>query len=144
MIVRDLAGSTSRTESIVLHHHACPAVALAKEDLFPVAARALRYGLANGSDLTLRFGFRRGPRAAHRKPLTMHQRRGLNRVRRRADAERRGLRSRSILGCWLRFRRGSLSFAWPFPSLWSSSVTNSTDFLPPFGRGRIALPTFLT
>jgi hypothetical protein len=44
---------------------------------------------------------------------------------------------------WLRFRRGCFSFAWPFPSLWSSSVTNSTDFLVLFGRGRIALPPFL-
>jgi len=40
----------------------------------------------NHVDLTLRFGFRRGSRAAHRKPLTMHQRlRGLSRVRRRAE-----------------------------------------------------------
>ena len=49
---------------------------------------------------------------------------------------------RSILLCWLRFCRGSLSFAWPFPRLWSSSVTNSTDFLFLFGSGRIALATF--
>src|SRR5207253_6500361 len=45
--------------------------------------------------------------------------------------------------CWLRFRRGSLLFAWPFPRLCSSSVTNSTDFLLLFGSGRIALPPFL-
>ena len=46
-------------------------------------------------------------------------------------------------GCWLRFRRGCLSFAWPFRRLWSSSVTNSTDFLLLFGRGRSALAPFL-
>src|SRR4029077_3991118 len=44
---------------------------------------------------------------------------------------------------WFRFRRGCLSFAWPFPGLWSSSVTNSTDFLLLFGSGRIAPATFL-
>ena len=48
---------------------------------------------------------------------------------------------RSILYC--RFRRGSLSFAWPFPRLCSSSVTNSSRFLLLFGSGRIALATFL-
>jgi len=50
---------------------------------------------------------------------------------------------RSILRCWLRFGRGSLSFARRFPRLWSSSVTNSTGFLLLFGSGRSALPTFL-
>ena len=50
---------------------------------------------------------------------------------------------RSILLCWLRFRRGCLSFARPFPRPWSSSVTNSTDFVLLFGSGRIALATFL-
>ncbi len=50
---------------------------------------------------------------------------------------------RSILLCWLRFRRGFLSFAWAFPRLWSSSVTNSTGFLLLFGSGRIAVATFL-
>ena len=49
----------------------------------------------------------------------------------------------SILLCRLRFRRGCLSFTWPFPRLWSSSVTNSTDFLLLFGSGRIALTPFL-
>src|SRR5437660_1535697 len=57
-----------------------------------------------------------------------------------AEAVREG---RSILLCRLRFRRGSLSFAWPFPRLCSSSVTNSTYFLLLFGSGRIALATFL-
>ncbi len=57
-----------------------------------------------------------------------------------AEAVREG---RSILRCWLRFRRCSLSFAWPFPRLWSSSVTNSTGFLLLFGSGRIALAPFL-
>jgi hypothetical protein len=58
-----------------------------------------------------------------------------------AEAVREG---RSILLCCrLRFRRGCLSFAWPFPRLWSSSVTNSTDFLLLFGGGRIAPATFL-
>src|SRR5436190_12752164 len=51
---------------------------------------------------------------------------------------------RSILLCWLGFRRGSLSFAWPFPRLWSSSVTNSTSFLLLFGNGRLALAPFLS
>ena len=50
---------------------------------------------------------------------------------------------RSILRRRLGFRRGFLSFAWPFPRLWSSSVTNSTGFLLLFGSGRIALTTFL-
>src|SRR5438132_4488100 len=50
---------------------------------------------------------------------------------------------RPILLCSLRFRRGSLSFAWPFPRLWSSSVTISTDFLPLFGSGRSGPATFL-
>src|SRR5439155_16925737 len=50
---------------------------------------------------------------------------------------------RSILPCSLRFRRGSLSFARPFPSFWSSSVTNSTGFLLLFGSGPIALAPFL-
>jgi hypothetical protein len=48
---------------------------------------------------------------------------------------------------WLRFRRGSLSFTWPFPRLWSSSITNSSDFLLLFGSGRSApstFPAFLT
>jgi hypothetical protein len=49
---------------------------------------------------------------------------------------------RSVLLCRLGFRRGFLSFAWRFPRLWSSSVTNSTDFLLLFGSGRIALTTF--
>src|SRR3989442_6263331 len=49
----------------------------------------------------------------------------------------------AILRCWLRFRRGCLSFAWRFPSLWSSSVTNSTGFLLLFGSGRFALAPFL-
>src|SRR5205814_9615769 len=48
-----------------------------------------------------------------------------------------------ILRCRLRFRRGCLSFAWPFPRLWSSSVTDGTDFLLLFGGGRIALAPFL-
>jgi hypothetical protein len=48
----------------------------------------------------------------------------------------------SILGCWLRFRRGSLSFARLFPRLCSSSVTKSTDFLLLFGSGHIALAPF--
>src|SRR5207247_8103868 len=48
-----------------------------------------------------------------------------------------------ILRCRLRFRRSSLSFARLFPRLWSSSVTNSTDFLFLFGGGRSALATFL-
>ena len=51
-------------------------------------SRFSRIDIANRNhvDLTLRFGFRRGSRAAHRKPLTMHQRRrGLSRVRRRAE-----------------------------------------------------------
>src|SRR6266487_4291327 len=56
-----------------------------------------------------------------------------------AEAVREG---RSILLCWLRFRRGCLSFAWAFPRLWSSSVPNSTDFLLLFGSGRIALAPF--
>src|SRR5882724_6970519 len=47
---------------------------------------------------------------------------------------------RSILLCWLRFRRGCLSFARRFPRLCSSSVTNSTAL---FGGGRSALATFL-
>src|SRR5205823_6244751 len=51
--------------------------------------------------------------------------------------------SRSILLCSLRFRRGCLSFAWPFPRLWSSSVTNSTGFLLLLGSGRSAPATFL-
>src|SRR5436190_19237671 len=51
---------------------------------------------------------------------------------------------RSILRCWLRLRRGSLSFAWRFPRLCSSSVTNSTGFLLLlFGNGRSAPATFL-
>src|SRR5436309_7841425 len=50
---------------------------------------------------------------------------------------------RSNLRCWLRFRCGALAFAWPFPRLCRSSVTNSTDFLLLFGSGRIALTTFL-
>ncbi|PYJ51462.1 MAG: hypothetical protein DME87_03220, partial [Verrucomicrobia bacterium] len=49
----------------------------------------------------------------------------------------------SILLCWLRFRCGALSFAWPFPRPCSSSVTNSTGFLLLFGSGRIALAPFL-
>src|SRR6266487_5332424 len=57
-----------------------------------------------------------------------------------AEAVREG---RSILLCWLRFRRGCLSFTWAFPRLWSSSVTNSTGFLLLFGSGRIALAPFL-
>src|SRR5437867_8052956 len=57
-----------------------------------------------------------------------------------AEAVREG---RLILLCGLRFRRGSLSFAWLFPRLWSSSVTNSTGFLLLFGSGRIALAPFL-
>src|SRR5438094_759283 len=57
-----------------------------------------------------------------------------------AEAVREG---RSILLCWLRFRRGSFSFAWPCPRLWSSSVTNGTDFLLLFGSGRSAPATFL-
>src|SRR6266566_7210469 len=48
----------------------------------------------------------------------------------------------SILLCRLRFRRGSLSFAWPCPRLCSSSVTNSTGFLLLFRSGRIALAPF--
>src|SRR6266496_551777 len=52
-------------------------------------------------------------------------------------------KGRSILRRRLGFRRGFLSFAWPFPRLWSSSVTNSTGFLLLFGSGRIALTTFL-
>src|SRR5947207_1634990 len=47
---------------------------------------------------------------------------------------------RSILLCSLRFRCGSLSFAWPFPRLCSSSITNSTAL---FGGGRSALASFL-
>ena len=37
-------------------------------------SRFSRIDIANRNhvDLTLRFGFRRGSRAAHRKPLTMH------------------------------------------------------------------------
>src|SRR5438874_8304858 len=50
---------------------------------------------------------------------------------------------RSNLLCRLRFRRGALSFTWPFPRLWRSSVTNSTDFLLLFGSGCSALTTFL-
>src|SRR5437762_6751817 len=50
---------------------------------------------------------------------------------------------RSILLRWLRFRRGFLSFAWAFPSLWSGTSTNSTDFVLLFGSGRGALATFL-
>src|SRR5205823_9389825 len=50
---------------------------------------------------------------------------------------------RSILLCWLRFCRGSLSFAWPFPRLWSSSVTNSTGFVLLFGGGRSVLAPLL-
>src|SRR5437588_6646976 len=34
-----------------------------------------------------------------------------------------------ILLCWLRFRRDSLSFAWPFRRLWGGSVTNGPAFL---------------
>src|SRR6478672_5454361 len=52
-----------------------------------------------------------------------------------------------LLRCWLRFRRGCFSFAWPFPNLWSNSVTNSTGFLLLSGSGRSALTTlfaFLT
>jgi hypothetical protein len=48
----------------------------------------------------------------------------------------------SILYC--RFRRGSLSFAWPFPRLCSSPITSSGNLLLLFGRGRSALATFLT
>src|SRR5438477_12159159 len=48
-----------------------------------------------------------------------------------------------VLLCSLRFRCGSLSFAWPFPRLCRSSVTNSTGFLLLFGGGRTALATFL-
>src|SRR5205814_8079710 len=48
-----------------------------------------------------------------------------------------------ILRCRLRFRRGCLAFTWPFPRLWSSSVTDGTDFLLLFGRGRIAPAPFL-
>jgi hypothetical protein len=47
----------------------------------------------------------------------------------------------SILYC--RFRRGSLSFAWPFPRLCSSSIRSSGDLLLLFGRGRSALAPFL-
>src|SRR5205823_8715607 len=43
----------------------------------------------------------------------------------------------------LRLRRGALAFAWPFPRLRSSSVTNSTGFVLLFGSGRIALAPFL-
>src|SRR6266516_1107980 len=50
---------------------------------------------------------------------------------------------RSNLRCWLRFGRGCFSSAWVFPSFWSSSVTNSTDFLLLFESGRSALATFL-
>src|SRR5207248_5842271 len=51
---------------------------------------------------------------------------------------------RSILRCWLRLRRGCLSFAWRFPRLCSSAVTNSADFLLLlFGSGRSAPATFL-
>jgi len=57
-----------------------------------------------------------------------------------AEAVREG---RSILLCRLRLRRGALAFAWPFPRLRSSSVTNSTGFLLLFGSGRIALAPFL-
>src|SRR5206468_4126003 len=57
-----------------------------------------------------------------------------------AEAVREG---RSILLCWFRSRRGALSFAWRFPRLCRSSVTNSTDFLLLFGGGRIALATLL-
>ena len=57
----------------------------------------------------------------------------------------RGIRCRpnhrlSILRCSLRY---SLSFAWPFPSLCSSSLRNSTGFLLLFGSGRIALAPFI-
>jgi hypothetical protein len=48
-----------------------------------------------------------------------------------------------ISGCWLRFRPGSLSFAWRFPRLCSSSLTNSRHFLILFGSGRIALAPFI-
>jgi len=50
---------------------------------------------------------------------------------------------RSILLCWLRLRRGFLSFAWPFPRLCISSITNSADFVLLFGSGRGALATSL-
>jgi hypothetical protein len=50
---------------------------------------------------------------------------------------------RSVLLCRLRFRGGSLSFAWPFPRLGRSSITNSRDFLLLFGSGRIAPAPFL-
>jgi hypothetical protein len=55
----------------------------------------------------------------------------------------RSATTQRILRCWLRFRCASLSFAWPFPSLWSGSVTNSRDFLILFGDGRIALARLL-
>src|SRR6266581_1273342 len=50
---------------------------------------------------------------------------------------------RPILLCSLRFRRGFLSFARPFPRLWSSSVTISRNFLLLFGSGCSAPATFL-
>jgi len=56
---------------------------------------------------------------------------------------KRCAKGRSILLCWFRLRRGSLSFAWLFPRLWSSSVTNGTGFLLLFGSGRIALAMLL-
>jgi hypothetical protein len=43
---------------------------------------------------------------------------------------------------WLRFRRGFLSFAWPFTRLCCSSVMSSGDLLL-FGGSPIALATFL-
>ena len=61
----------------------------------------------------------------------------------RTHGIRIGSLARGLLRCWLRFRCGCLSFARPFRRLWSSSVTNSTDFMLLFGSGRSALATFL-
>src|SRR5690349_17443367 len=52
-------------------------------------------------------------------------------------------RSAVLIRGSLRFPRGCLSFAWPFPSLGRSSVTNSSDFLLLFGGGRVAPVPFL-
>src|SRR5437870_2223078 len=52
----------------------------------------------------------------------------------------RAATTQRILRCSLRFRRGALPFAWPFPRLCRGSVTNGTAL---FGSGRSALATFL-
>jgi hypothetical protein len=88
---------------------------------------------------TREFGFRRGSRTAHHKPLTMHQRcGGLSRVRRRAERRAPRLANGATLRRWLRFRRCSLSFTRPFRRLCRNSVTNSSGF-PRSSSGSVRL-----